>query len=1334
MKSEQSTNLGPIDQQQQAIIDPARAIRIIQKLTEVPVKKRGALLALLRKEGIDPMQLPIVPAPRKQGIIPLSFSQQRLWFLTQLDGQSALYNLPTVLWCHGSLKLNAFQQALEVMSQRHDILRTTIGEVNRTTVQIVHDQCHHSFHVEDWREKGLVGAKDYQAVIEDGLADELQEFIQRTIATPFDLATGPLIRTALVQLSDTDTILILNRHHIIWDGWSTGVFIQEVTAVYNACVAGNNGQSSFRSGSAPSNSTTSPATTAATVPATAISSTTVPDPATVLPPRSLQYADYALWQQQWFIKEAIQSQLTYWKQQLTDLPPLLPLPTDYPRPTVQRCDGATHTLALSAHLSQQVKQVAMQQQVTLFMVLLTALQVLLYRYSGQSDIAVGTPVSNRQRSQLETMIGFFVNTLVLRLPLQVTDTVTDVLQRVKQTTLDAFNHAEVPFDQVVEALQPQRSSAYSPLFQVMFVLQDDPTVPVVGAGVALTSLRIETRTAQFDLTLVVDDTAAGLVTHWEYNTDLFAATTVARMATHFETLLGQMVADMTQPIAKIPLLSAAERQQILVDWNESTPHLLSVPNRDSLVHQVFEAQVAQNPEAEALVFTTLATQQQPQRLTYGALNRRANQFAHYLQAQGVGPDVLVGLCLERSIDLVVGILAILKAGGAYVPLDPNYPSDRLQFMLDDAHISFLLTATKHLDALPSHNNQVICFDRDGDGAIATQPTDTPTSHATVENLAYVIYTSGSTGNPKGVMLHHAGLGNLAAAQSALFEVESGRRVLQFASISFDASVSEIFMALTTGATIVLADPPALMPGAPLRETLLQQQISHITLPPSVLAVMDTTPLPDLQCVIVAGEACPPELAQQWAKHYRLWNAYGPTEATVCATAGLVPPADSPQPLTIGYPIANVRVYILDEHLQPLPIGVTGELYIGGIGVAQGYLNRSELTADRFVTNPFGSDRLYKTGDLARYHANGQVEFLGRLDRQVKIRGFRIEQGEIESALNAHPQVRQGVVTTYEETGGTQALIAYWVAGEQADEGTTNDPVRQWLLAHLPSYMVPSVVMQLDTLPLTPNGKVDVKALPHPAHTDQPDPEQRDLPQTEMEKAIAPLFLDLLPIDTVGIHDNFFNLGGHSILATQLVARIKENLDLELPLRQVFETPVIAQLAAALAELNGAETGMLAITPRPQTHQPLPLSFAQERQWFLNQLEQDSGSYTISGAVKLEGVLDVAALQQTIDAIVCRHEILRTTFPSVNGTATQHIEPSLTIPLQIIDGGTLEQPLNQWLTQAGKTPFNLTTGPLLRVTLIQLPTPHSSTPPLPHSPTPPLPPPPTPPPPPSPPPP
>jgi amino acid adenylation domain-containing protein len=907
--------------------------------------------------------------------LPLSFAQARLWFLYQLEGATGTYNMTGALSLSGSLQVEALKQALGAIIQRHESLRTSFQTVDGVPVQVIDPN-------PIW-ELSMVNLEGKEA--------ETEKLAYRESQTPFDLTKSPLLRVTLLKLQPEKHILLINMHHIISDGWSIGIFVRELSHLYGAFVAGEK-------------------PTLADLP--------------------IQYADFAVWQRQWLQGKVLAAQLEYWKRQLADAPPLLELPSDRPRPAIQTFQGKTERFQLDSKLTQELKALSQQSGCTLFMTLLAAFGVVLSRYSGQTDIVIGSAIANRNRREIEGLIGFFVNTLALRLDLSEKPSFAAFLKQVQAVTQDAYEHQDLPFEMLVEELQLERKLDRNPLIQVGFILQNAANEAWNLPGLTIAEMSWELDSARFDLEVHLSEVNDGIAGYCCYNIDLFDGPTIARLLQHFQNILRAIIANPQESVSLLPLLSEQEQKQLLVDWNQTQADY----PQDSCIHQLFEAQVERTPDAIAIVFEN-------QQLTYTELNCRANQLAHYLQTLGVGPEVLVGISVERSLEMIVGLLAILKAGGAYLPLAPDYPTERLQFMLEDSQVPFLITQRSLLEKLPHSQATLICLD-DVQDDVSQYSQNNLHNQLTVSNLANVIYTSGSTGKPKGVMVEHQGLVNLAIAQIQSFAVHNHSHVLQFASFSFDACISEILMTFGSGATLYIAPKDSLFPGQPLIERLQKDRITHVTLPPSALAVLPKEPLPTLQTLIVAGEACSLDLVQQWSVGRNFFNAYGPTEASVCASIRQCNKDDLK--VTIGKAIANVQIYILDSHLQPVPVGVPGELYIGGIGVARGYLHRPELTAEKFIANPFSSDsqsRLYKTGDLARYLADSDLEFLGRIDNQVKIRGFRIETGEIEAVLSQYVLLAQNVVVAREDSAGDKRLVAYLVPALQNE--ALPEQLSQW---------------------------------------------------------------------------------------------------------------------------------------------------------------------------------------------------------------------------------------------------------------------------------------------------
>jgi amino acid adenylation domain-containing protein len=1208
---------------------------LLKRLEALSPEKRELVLQKLKKQQQSQL---LAPVSREQSL-PLSFAQQRLWFLHQLEGENCVYNVPFFWQINGFLNVSALEQAIREILQRHEVLRTSFCVVDESPIQVIHPYPQLTVQMLNWQE-----------LTEESQLNKAMQLATEELQQPFDLSNPLLLRVKLLQLTDESHLLLLVIHHIVCDGWSMDIFRRELFALYTAFCAGE----------------LSP-----------------------LPELSLQYADFAHWQRQWLQGDVLETQLNYWKQQLAQISPLLELPTDKPRPSVQSFRGRSQFLQLSQDLTQKLKRLSQESGTTLFMTLLAGFTLLLSRYSGQEDIVVGSAIANRNRRETEALIGFFVNTLALRTNLQGNPSFLELLERVKQVTLDAYDHQDLPVEKLVEELGLERSLSHHPLFQVAFGLQNQTQQQLEISGLTLTRFEWENTTTLFDLSLMFRETPQGLTGEWEYATDLFAATTIQRMVGHFEFILKGIVDNPNQPINTLSLLIEDEYQQ-LQRWNQTQTEY---PHAQTLV-DLFEAQVAKNPNNLALVFES-------QSLTYLQLNQKANQLAHYLiQNYQIQPDTLIGICVERSLEMIIGVLGILKAGGAYVPIDPNYPKERIEFMLEDAGTSVLLTQSHLKEQLPlaKLKHQVICLNEE---TFAQELIDNPNSQTTPDNLAYIIYTSGSTGQPKGVMIEHRAIVNLSLVWAKTFQVQHDSRLLQFGSFSFDLSIGEIATALSAGACLYLAKKETLLPSQVLVDLLRDRQISHLMLSPSALSVLPQASLPDLQAVIVGGEACSAELVAQWGTKRCFFNCYGPTESTVIASISSCEP-NGKKP-SIGQPLSNIRIYILDAHNQPLPPGIPGELCIAGVGLARGYLNRPDLTAEKFIeVELFGKiERIYKTGDLARWGADGNLEYLNRIDEQVKLRGFRIELGEIESLLLQHPLVKEAVVILY-ETDSNPRLIAYVTAEEKSLN--LGGELKDYLKIHLPNYMIPSQIMVLDQLPLTANGKLDRRALPTPNTVASSDFE---MPVTPTEALLASLWQGLLKVKSVGRPDNFFELGGHSLLATQLITRIRDSFGVELPVRKVFEQSVLSELALEIDKAS-ASVALPPIAPQPE-NEPKTLSFAQSRLWFLAQLEGTgtSATYNMPIAFQLDGNLNVEALRQSLTYLVQRHTSLRTYFPAWEGEAqvvvknVEDIEVLASVDLQELDQKTQVETVQRLADNHAQEPFDLNIGPLFKAKLLQL---------------------------------
>ncbi|MCF5358692.1 amino acid adenylation domain-containing protein, partial [Pseudomonas syringae] len=1193
--------------------------------------------------------------------LPLSWAQQRLWFLDQLDrAAGAAYHIPAGLRLRGRLDSEALQATLDRIVARHEALRTHFALHEGQAIQVIAPATQ-GFALVTHDLRALDSAAQHEAV---------QQLAGEEALAPFDLSSGPLIRGRLVQLSETEHILLVTQHHIVSDGWSTGVLLHEIGTLYRA----------FSQGLA--------------------------DP---LPALAFQYVDYAAWQRQWLQGETLQKQVDFWRQHLSGAPALLELPTDHRRPPLRSYAGGRVSLALSPVLTAGLRQLGQRHGATLFMTLLAGWSSLLSRFSGQDDVVIGTPVANRPRSELESLIGFFVNTLALRIRPQGRLSVAALLEQVKAVMLAAHAHQDLPFEQVVEALQPPRSLGHSPIFQVMLALNNTPG----GGELSLPELSLEPlqaphTTAQFDLSLALVEADGGLIGSLEYASDLFERATIERMAGHLQVLLEGMVADDQQAVAELPLLSCEQRRQVLESFNDTA----AAYPAEKLLHQLFEEQAAQQPDALAVVDETAS-------LTYGELNARANRLAHYLIGLGIQPDDRVAICAQRSLEMVVGLLGILKAGGAYVPLDPGYPPERLRYMLEDSAPVAVLVQEALQECLPAVNVPQVVMDSvdlsSGTGGLPCGNPDLDAPGLASGMPAYVMYTSGSSGVPKGVLIEHRSVLRLVI-NNPYARITTEDCVAHGANTAFDASTWEIWSALLNGAKLLVVSQATLLNPARLNHVLIEGGVTALWLTAGlfneyvdVLAVAFSK----LRYLLVGGDVLDPvSVAKVLSRAHRprhLINGYGPTETTTFAsTYEIHALSDNSRSIPIGRPIGNTRIYLLDAHGQPVPIGVSGEIHIGGAGVARGYLNLPELTAERFLEDPFSAEpaaRMYRSGDLGRWLADGNIEYLGRNDDQVKLRGFRIELGEIESQLAACPGVREAVVLVREHRPGDKRLVAYLTAQEGAVLSAAQ--LREQLSQGLAEYMIPSAFVTLARFPLTPNGKLDRRALPAP-EDDAYASRGYEAPAGEIEHALAEIWQALLGLERVGRHDHFFELGGHSLLAVQLVSRLRQRFEVEVALRDVFAEPTLQGLARQVANARlSAQTPLTSLTPVDRDL-PLPLSWAQQRLWFLDQLDRAAGAaYHIPAGLRLRGRLDSEALQATLERIVARHEALRTHFALHEGQAIQVIAPAtqgfalVTHDLRALDSAAQHEAVERLAREEALAPFDLSSGPLIRGRLVQL---------------------------------
>ncbi|HEU0013521.1 MAG TPA: amino acid adenylation domain-containing protein [Longimicrobium sp.] len=1235
--------------------------RIRQRLgADIPLRavfEAPTVRALAARLGAaaDQGGAPAGPIPRadRSGDLPLSFAQERLWFLDQLDPGSPVYNIPVALEIDGPLHVPALVHAVAEIVRRHEALRTSLLPGEGGPVQRVLPQPELELRIDD-----------VSHLPEAARAEAVEALVADEARAPFDLAEGRMLRGRLVRSAPEAHVLVLVVHHVAADGWSTGVLFRELSALYNAFLRGE------------------------------------PSP---LPELSIQYADFAAWQRGWLRGAELERQLAYWRGGLAGAPAVLDLPSDRPRPAVQDLAGGTVHRTFAPDVVAGVRALAADEGATLFMGLLAAFTAVLARWSGQDDVVVGTPIANRTRPELEPLIGFFVNTLALRTDLAGEPGFRALLRRVRETTLQAYAHQDVPFEKLVEELKVERSLSHSPLFQVMFSLQNAPGGELELGDARLRGRPAEAGTSRFDLTVqTVEDGEGGLFCGVEYAAALFDAATVERLLDHLEALLRAAAADPDAPVSSLPILSDRERSRVLREWNDTDG-----PAGDAaVVHDLFAAQAARTPHAPAVELAG-------ERWTYAEVDARANRLARRLAALGVGPDSRVAVCLERSLEMPVAVLAVLRAGGAYVAVDPAYPAERVAYMLEDSRASVLLTTSAVAARLPASHTPVLRLDADAD-AIARESGGPLPATAHPDALAYVLYTSGSTGRPKGAALPHRALANLLRWQLARWGDEAAARTLQFASLSFDVSFQEIFATWAAGGTLVMIGDDERRDAERLLAHLREHRVERLFLPFAALQNLAEVAegadarLPALREIVTAGEQlrATPQLRAFFRANpgCTLDNQYGPSETHVVSAHRLAGDADAWEALPpIGRPIAGTRLYVLDARMQPCPVGVPGELYAGGQALARGYLGRPGLTAEKFVPDPFNGApgaRLYRTGDRARWRADGEIEYVGRTDFQVKIRGFRVEPGEVEAALGAHPAVREAAVAVRGE-GADRRLVAYLVPGGSAP--FTTDELRAHLASRLPEYMVPSAWVTLEAMPLTPSGKVDRRALP------EPDPAAgaagRVPPRTPAEEVVAGIWERVLGVRP-GVHDDFFALGGHSLRATQVVSRVRQAFGVELPLRALFEEPTVAGLARrASAARAGDAYRATPLQPMPRGD-AIPLSFAQQRFWFLDQLGAARAAYNMPLSLRLRGELDAEALRRALDGVVARHESLRTVFQARAEGPVQVVLPELRIPLPLHDLSALpeaerEAQAREIGDDEARAPFDLAAGPLLRARVIRI---------------------------------
>jgi amino acid adenylation domain-containing protein len=1189
--------------------------------------------------------LPAITPAHREGPLPLSFAQQRLWFLEQLGSGGRAYHVPTALRLTGTLHRAALRRALDRIVARHESLRTTFHEADGQPEQRITPLAESRFAL---AEHDVAGHPDADA--------ELRRLVDAEAGAAFELARGPLIRGTLVRLAADEHALLVTMHHVVSDGWSMGVLVGELNALYGAFSRGGD------------------------------------DP---LPPLAVQYADYAAWQRRRVDGEVLRRQGGYWREALAGIPEVLELPADRPRPAQPDHAGAAVPLELDGELSAALRALAARHGATLFMTLMAGWAAVLGRLSGQDDVVVGTPTANRGRSEVEGLIGFFVNTLALRADLSGSPTVAELLARVKGRALAAQHHQDIPFEQVVDAVQPARSLAHSPVFQVLFAWQNTPRETLSLPGLTLAPLAgAAQETAKFDLSLALQETGGRIAGGLTYATALFDRATAERWTGYLRNVLAAMAADDAQVVDRLPMLGGDERRQVVEEWNATDAEYPA----GACIHHLVEAQAARTPDA-------VAVSSEAGSLTYAELNARANRLAQWLRARGVGPDVRVGICVERGAEMVAGVLAVLKAGGAYVPLDPAYPADRLRFMLEDSAPAVLLTQGPLAGMFAGIDVPVVDVAGDAGAWDAEPESDPRPAGLAPDHLAYVIYTSGSTGRPKGVMNQHRTLVNRLSWGQKAWRLGADEAVLGQTSLSFDGHVRELLWPLTAGARVVLARPDGHREPAYLAELVRREAITTLNLVPSLLQALLEHPgfaaCGGVRRILCGGEALPSALVRQVRDVLpgaELHNLYGPSEAATALTAPECDGGEARAVVPIGRPIANTRVYVLDGGGQPVPVGVAGELCIAGTGVARGYLGRPGMTAERFVPDPFSSEpggRMYRTGDRTRRLADGRVEFLGRTDFQLKVRGFRVEPGEIEARLLDVPQVREAVAAVHGEGGG-QRLVAYFTASQAVEA----EALRAHLAERLPEHMVPAAYVRLDALPLTPSGKLDRRALPAP-DADAFAARDYEAPATTAEDTVAGIWAEVLRLERVGRHDQFFELGGHSLLAVQVVSRVRQALGVEAAVRDLFLHPVLADFARCL---DSARASALPPIEPAERGERIPLSFAQQRLWFLHQLGGSGAAYHIPKVLRLHGPLDAEALAGALDRIVQRHESLRTTFPTVDGHPVQRIAPAeasrFPLARQHVAAHDADA-LRTVIARETAAPFDLEAGPLVRGRLVRL---------------------------------
>ncbi len=1200
---------------------------LTKRLETLSPVKRALLERILAKSGESPRE----PQLTRREPARASFAQERLWFIQQLEPESAAYNVPRAIRIHGALNLNILEQSLNEIISRHESLRTSFSLIDGRLRQIVADSS-----------TLKLSLLDLSALSADERAIKTNELAKHEAALPFDLNRGPVVRASVLRLAEEEHLLLLTMHHIVSDAWSAGIFFQELTACYRQS----------------------------------------------LPPAlTLQYRDFAEWQRDWLQGAVLEEQLQYWKTQLAGIPAVLDLPTDRPRPAPTD-RGASYTFSISPSLTEQLRELSGGASTTLFMTLLAAFSVLLHRHSGEVDIVVGTPVAGRNRAEIEGLIGFFINTLPLRIDLRANPSFETLLDRVKQTALEGFEHQDLPFEKLVEELKPERSNRI-PFFQVMFQFQHGPRNEASFNGLTFKTEAVENETAKVDLSLGAYERDGVLKFQMEYSTDLFDEETIQSLLGRFEVLLQSIVSDPRVSIGDLEVMTEAERRRLLVEWNSTREDF----DRHESLPEMFERQVERSSSAVALIDGDT-------RLTFGELNVRANKLAHYLQKVGIRSEEPVAVFVERSADMIVALLGVLKAGGAYVPLDVSYPKERVAYVLEDSRARVLLTQEKSRSNLPDTDCRVVTLDSE----IDTESVANPQIKLSTENAAYIIYTSGSTGKPKGVVGLHGATVNRLEWMYRRYPFAAEEVCCQKTPLSFVDSIWEIFGPLLHGVPLVILRDDVVKDVNRFIGALHDARVTRLVLVPSLLRAMLETGeaigerLTRLKWWTCSGEALPSVLVKRFQEQLpdaALLNLYGSSEVAADVSYYDVEPGDQSDSIPLGRPIANTQLYILGANLRPVPTGVVGDIYAGGEGLARGYFHRPELTAEKFIPHPFANEpgqRLYKTGDRGRFRKDGAIEYKGRTDHQVKIRGSRVELGEVESALLTHSDILESVVVAHANDSGDQQLTAY----VRTDGKTPSSrDIRAFLREKLPEFMVPAAVMVLDDFPRTASGKVDRLSLPKPVAAGG----DYVAPRSLTEEIVAGVMAEVLKLEDVGVNDDFFELGGHSLLIPRVTSRLNELFGVQLPMRALFDNSKIGELAETITSLRSVNGtgGDLPLAPVTRTSK-LPMTFAQESLWAIDQISPDTGAYNISRALRLKGTLNTEVLQLSIDNIVSRHEALRTTFSSEDGKPVAVLKPETKIELVI---EATESNVAARVAEEGRKPFNLAVGPLLRVTLLHL---------------------------------